>query len=1326
MNSTRNHLTESVSLHDLSNRTTNPAGFIEDIPELLQSPQSVVFIDAAIENIDSLIAGIEESKIVLLDSDTNGIQQIGDVLAQHNNLTSVHILSHGDAGTVQLGNTALNANTVATYANELQQWGDALTEEGDLLFYGCNVGANVSGMALVNRLSDLTGADIAASDDLTGYGGDWDLEIATGNIEAAIALDGATQASYQGTFVTYNGREYQLTSSNMTWEQAQAAAEQLGGNLVAINDAAEETWLKQTFGDRERFWIGLTDRTQEGNFQWVNGQNTSYRNWASGEPNDYQFNGAFTAGEDYTLMNWGSSRQWNDMPNSYAGTFRGIIEIADDGNLPQNLVTNGSFENNAIAANTWGIVNNLEGWTPTIQSGIEVQELTNTFGSADDGTAWVELDSNRNGGITQSLDTVAQERYQLSFAYSPRANVANSSNGIAVYWDGEVLDTISRPGGSSNQWQTYTYDVTANTTSTALEFRAVGTSDGLGGFIDDVQVREMNPTEPGNPGVIGLETSTIVVNEAEGTATVNILRNQGSDGTVTVDYRTVAGSATVGEDYTAQSGTVTFAPGVTSQSVVIPILNDTLAESNETFGFAIDNVTGGATLLVPRTAQVTIEDNDTPPVVGTGNGLRAEYYNNINFTDRALTRTDSTVNFNWGGGSPDASIGADTFSARWSGQIEALYSETYTFQTTTDDGVRLWVNDRLIIDRFVDQAATNHTGSIDLAAGQRYDIRLEYYENGGAAVSQLAWSSASQAFEIVPQSQLYSEPLPSPGTGNGLRAEYYNNIDFTDRALTRTDSTVNFNWGGGSPDASIGADTFSARWSGQIEALYSETYTFQTTTDDGVRLWVNDRLIIDRFVDQGATSHTGSIDLVAGQRYDIRLEYYENGGAAVSQLAWSSASQAFEIVPQSQLYSEPLQTLSSETIVSNLVTPTAVDWISDGSKMFVAEQRGVVKVYENGTLQSTPFIDLSAQVNGTRDRGLLDIAVHPDFENNPYVYLLYTYDPPEVFNNTGLAGPDGNGNRAARLTRVTADPNTNYRTAIPGSEVVLLGTNSTWENFNGFANSTVNFNEPPAGILADGTNLRDFLAADSESHTIGTVEFGPDGALYVTNGDGTSYNRVDPRTVRVQDIDNLSGKVLRIDPITGAGLADNPFYNGDANANRSKVYQYGLRNPFRMAVHPDTGQVYVGDVGWTQWEEINAAGPGANFGWPFFEGGSGNSLQTGGYRDLPEAQAFYNSGQSTTPSIFALNHAADGINAIVMGDIYTGTLYPEEYSGDLFFNDLGQGIVRNISFDASGNIASVDTFTTGANVVVQIMMGPDGYLYYVDLDDGVVGRWTFV
>ena len=268
------------------------------------------------------------------------------------------------------------------------------------------------------------------------------------------------------------------------------------------------------------------------------------------------------------------------------------------------------------------------------------------------------------------------------------------------------------------------------------------------------------------------------------------------------------------------------------------------------------------------------------------------------------------------------------------------------------------------------------------------------------------------------------------------------------------------------------------------------------------------------------------------------------------------------------------------------------------------------------------------------------------------------------------------------------------------------------------------------GVLPDGTNLQDFLAADSESHTIGSVEFGPDGALYVSNGDGTSYNRVDPRTVRVQDIDNLSGKIIRINPITGEGLADNPFYNGDSSANRSKVYQLGLRNPFRMTIDQRNGDVFVGDVGWTQWEEINSAGAGANFGWPYYEGGSGVNLQTGGYNTLPESQAFYNSGGNATPAILGLGHGNSGvngigINAIVLGDIYTGNALPEEYQGDLFFNDLGKGIVYNANFDDQGNVTSFNTFTTGANVVVQIIEAPDGSLYYVDLDDGLVGRWFF-
>jgi glucose/arabinose dehydrogenase len=570
------------------------------------------------------------------------------------------------------------------------------------------------------------------------------------------------------------------------------------------------------------------------------------------------------------------------------------------------------------------------------------------------------------------------------------------------------------------------------------------------------------------------------------------------------------------------------------------------------------------------------------------------------------------------------------------------------------------------------------------------------------------------------------------GTGDGLFGEYFNNINLTNRIATRVDNNINFTWPGG-PISGVGGDTFSVRWTGEIEARYSENYTFRTTSDDGVRLWINDRLVIDQWNDHAPTNHFGSVNLEAGVRNTIRVEFYENTGGAQMQLFWQSASQSFQIVPRSQLYAaddpgNPGDTLRAQSVVSGLTQPTSIDFSPDGRNMYISEKSGLVKVVRDGSLRSTPFIDIRNIVNNVRDRGLLDLAIHPDFENNPYIYLLFTYDPPEVFNNTGnsFARPDGLGNRAGRLIRVTANAATGYTTAVAGSEVVLLGSASTWNNFNGFVDSTNDFDEPPAGIRSNGTNIQDFIASDSSSHTVGAVEFSLDGSLFVSIGDGTSFNRVDPRTVRVQDIDNLSGKVLRIDPITGEGLSDNPFYNGNADANRSKVYQYGLRNPFRMTVDPATGALFVGDVGWTRWEEVNSAGAGANFGWPYFEGGNGTNIRTPQYENLPEAQAFYASGQQATPAVYGLSHQADGINAIVMGDVYRGSTYPAEYQGALFVNDLGQGIVRSVTFNNDGSVNQVRTFTTGAQIVVQMVQGPDGNMYYVDLNDNTVGRWVFV
>jgi uncharacterized repeat protein (TIGR01451 family) len=164
------------------------------------------------------------------------------------------------------------------------------------------------------------------------------------------------------------------------------------------------------------------------------------------------------------------------------------------------------------------------------------------------------------------------------------------------------------------------------------------------------------------------------------------------------------------------------------------------------------------------------------------------------------------------------------------------------------------------------------------------------------------------------------------GNGAGLRGLYYNHTDFSALRVSRLDGTVNFNWGSGSPDGSIGADQFSARWTGQVEPRYSQTYTFYTTTDDGARLWVNGVLLVDHWGDQGATEWSGAIALTAGQKYDIRMDYYENGGGAAAQLRWSSPSQLKEIIPQTQLYRPPpvLATIGSRTIAESSPLNVAV------------------------------------------------------------------------------------------------------------------------------------------------------------------------------------------------------------------------------------------------------------------------------------------------------------------------------------------------------------------------------------------------------------------
>ncbi|MBD1845315.1 DUF4347 domain-containing protein [Cyanobacteria bacterium FACHB-63] len=807
-------------------------------------------------------------------------------------------------------------------------------------------------------------------------------------------------------------------------------------------------------------------------------------------------------------------------------------------------------------------------------------------------------------------------------------------------------------------------------------------------------------------------------------------------------------------------------------------------------------------------------------VLDTGDGLRGEYFDNNNFTNPKFTRVDPTISFNWGKNSPATGMNKDTFSVRWTGQVQVAHTEEYTFYTTADDGSKLWLNGQLVVDSSNSRRGQEVSGKIRLNAGQRYDVKLEYFENTADASMALQWSSASQTKQGIPQSMLFSTIPQGSGTISLATSTPPNVSEDAGKAsvmVVRTGGstgavTVTYSVDGRT--ALPGSDYITP--SGSLtfqEGETSKTIDITLVNDDvfesdedftigllgtnGVGQVGAPRTATIKIVDDDSPStvsfsqpsysvneNSGTASVIVQRTGNIAkpasVNYATSNGSASAgsdytatsgtvSFASEETSKTISILITNDISVESSETVNlalsnpgkwttlgsqstasltivdndssgtfrRETVLTGLNQPTTIDWTPDGRNMFIAQQNGVVRVMRDGVLQSTSLIDISQRVNGVRDRGLLGLAIHPNFPATPYVYLLYTYDPPEA-----ASTPDSANNRPARLGRftVTTDAAGNL-TAAPSSEVVLLGENSLWAyTSRPDGNSTNDSSIPPSGIKnttnlagipdsaldidANGNltkNVRDYLATDSESHTIGAVHFGPDGKLYVSVGDGTSYNFADPRTVRVQDLNNLSGKILRIDPITGDGLSDNPFYSatGGSDNNRDKVFSYGLRNPFRFTFDPVSGQPVLGDVGWNTWEEMNT-GRGVNFGWPYYEGGNGTSLrQTTGYGGLPEAQAFYNSGgdQQVTAPIYAQRHA-DGAIAIIMGDFYD--------NNRLIFGDVQNGNIYEATLDSNNRrvVSSVRVFDSGLTYVVDMEKGLDGNMYGVNMGNGTIFRWV--
>jgi glucose/arabinose dehydrogenase len=351
-----------------------------------------------------------------------------------------------------------------------------------------------------------------------------------------------------------------------------------------------------------------------------------------------------------------------------------------------------------------------------------------------------------------------------------------------------------------------------------------------------------------------------------------------------------------------------------------------------------------------------------------------------------------------------------------------------------------------------------------------------------------------------------------------------------------------------------------------------------------------------------------------------------------------------------------------ERVVDRLDSPLAVVNAGDGSgRLFVAEQTGRIRIVRDGKLLDQPFLDIADRITSGGERGLLGIAFHPRFPDDPRLFVDYT---------------DTNGD--TRVSAFRVDPASPDRVD-PGTEQRLLFVKQPYANHNG-----------------------------------GAVVFGPDGFLYVSLGDGGSGG--DPQG-NGQSLTTLLGKILRIDVDHPTGdraygiPADNPYADG-ADGRQPEIWLWGLRNPWRMSFDRANGDLWIGDVGQSDWEEVDVQRPGAaggtNFGWNRMEGSHcfkpSSDCQVPGLT-LPQAE--YGHDQGCT---------------VIGGDVDRGTAQPLLVGGYLFA-DYCSGRVWAIDPRVDGPRQPTVVAETSHNFSA---FGEDeaGELYAVDISAGTLLRVT--
>jgi hypothetical protein len=284
-----------------------------------------------------------------------------------------------------------------------------------------------------------------------------------------------------------------------------------------------------------------------------------------------------------------------------------------------------------------------------------------------------------------------------------------------------------------------------------------------------------------------------------------------------------------------------------------------------------------------------------------GRGLRGEYFDRPDLTDFKLERVDAAVDFAWDDGAPDARLDPANFSVRWTGHVVPSDTGLHEFHVTSDDGARLWVDGRLLVDAWKEQGLTERSASIALVARRPVPIRLEYFDRTGQATCRLSWTPPGGTKSVIPSARL----VPAPPGGSGLKAEYFDEKDFTALRVSRVDPQVDFDWGTRPPFASMDRDGFSVRWTGFLEPEVSGEHVLRVRSDDGVQLWIDERLVIDDWTVRGTQEREAAVRLEAGRRHAIRLDYFQAVATANCRLSWSAPGVPAQVVPRNRLHPAP-------------------------------------------------------------------------------------------------------------------------------------------------------------------------------------------------------------------------------------------------------------------------------------------------------------------------------------------------------------------------------------------------------------------------------------